>query len=336
MNIFDSIITQPFAALLKALYQFTGSYGLAIILFALVVKIVLLYFSARGKKAMMQTQRIQPKLKELQTQYKNDKVKYNEAVQKVYREENVSMTGGCLWSLLPFPILIALYGVIQRPFANLMGLAQEQITKIGEYLTNLAGVTLDPNAAYYQLSLSNLLHEHFGAVQSAFPDVADKLLDINYNFLGLNLAQTPGLNALVVIPLLSGATAFLSFWLSQKMMKNPAAQGSGKMMIYFSLGISVYFGFVLPALMGVYWISQNVFTAIQDIFLTKHYQKIMAAEDAKRAELAARRKAAEDAMKEELRQRRAEEIEAKKAKRKPGQTIYKMQNKPKPKKPDAE
>jgi len=332
--LFDFLIT-PFAWLLRELYLFTGNYGLAIILFALVTKILLLYFSARGKRGMMQTQRIQPKQQALAKQYEKDKTKYQQELQKLYQAEGVSMTGGCLWTLLPFPLIIALYGVIREPLKHMLGMTAEMVEQLKTFFTDTLHLDISGlNEGFQQLGLSDLLHKHFDEVQAAFPDWS--LININYNFLGLNLTQTPtlGFNWLIIIPILSCASAFLSMWLTMKFNKSAGIQqaaGQNKFMMLLSPAMSLWFSFILPALMGVYWIAQGLIGVVQDYFLTKHFAKVFAEEDAKKAEFEARKKAAEEAMKEELRQRRAESVADKKKKRKPGQTIYKMQKKPKPK-----
>ena len=110
-----SLILKPFAWLLLTLYNLVNNYGLALILFSLVVKVVLLYFSAKSKKGMMKTSRLQPKIKDLEKRYSGNKAKLNEELQKLYRENEVKPMSGCLWSLIPFPILIGLYSVIRLP-----------------------------------------------------------------------------------------------------------------------------------------------------------------------------------------------------------------------------
>ncbi len=357
-DIWNFLIVKPFSWLLSFFNSFTGNYGLAIILFAVVVKVILLYFSARGKRSMMQTQRLQPKLKELEKKYQNDRAQYQMAVQQLYKSEGVSMMGGCLWSLLPFPILLALYGVIRSPFETIMGFTppgtdpvpletiHNAVANAGADLSTITDATTKAplfSSPYYQLDLSNALHEPFAQVRDTVgAEIGSKLVDINYNFLGLNLAATPTLdfNWLIIIPILSGLTAFLSMRLSTKMTAkitgNVQQPGQGKMMMLMMPALSVYFGFIMPALMGVYWIANNVLGAVQDYFLTKHYMKKFAEEDERRAELDARRKAAEAAMKQEQRERRAAKIEEQKKKRKPGTTVYKMTNKPAPKKKDSE
>lgn len=126
MSLWD-IIVWPFARLLEILYNWTDSYGLAIILFALVVNLILLPFMAKSKKGMMKTTRIQPQLKELEKKHRGNQQKYQQEVMKLYKEQGASPTSGCLWSLIPFPILIALYSVIRQPLGSMMGLGDESI-----------------------------------------------------------------------------------------------------------------------------------------------------------------------------------------------------------------
>ena len=103
------LITVPFGWLLNFLYQFTGNYGLSLILFAILVQIVLLPITAKSKKSMMKMTRMQPKLNAIREKYANDQQKQQEAIQQLQKEEGASMgCGGCLWSFVPLLILIPL------------------------------------------------------------------------------------------------------------------------------------------------------------------------------------------------------------------------------------
>ena len=93
----------PFAWLLRALYELTSSYGWALVLFTVVIKLIMLPFQMKSKKSMMRMSRFQPMIKEIQTRYKNNQVKMNEELQRLYAEEGVNPMSGCLWSFLPFP-----------------------------------------------------------------------------------------------------------------------------------------------------------------------------------------------------------------------------------------
>ena len=121
------IILQPFAWLLLFFYNLFSSYGLALILFGIVVKLVLFPVTLKSKKSMIQTSMLSGKMQQLQKQYGKDRERYNLEVQKLYEREKINPMGGCIWSLIPMFILILLYGVIREPLTYFMQLSKEQI-----------------------------------------------------------------------------------------------------------------------------------------------------------------------------------------------------------------
>lgn len=121
------IILQPFAWLLLFFYNLFSSYGLALILFGIVVKLVLFPVTLKSKKSMIQTSMLSGKMQQLQKQYGKDRERYNLELQKLYEKEKVNPMGGCVWSLIPMIILILLYGVIREPLTYFMQLSTEQI-----------------------------------------------------------------------------------------------------------------------------------------------------------------------------------------------------------------
>ena len=129
MNISD-IIRVPFGYLLDWLYQFTTNYGLALILFSLIVKIVLLPLNAKSKKSMLKMSRIAPLQKALEAKYGDDKAKYQQELMALYKEEGVSTTGGCLWAFIPLLILWPLYYVIREPITYMLHFSAEQAAQI--------------------------------------------------------------------------------------------------------------------------------------------------------------------------------------------------------------
>ena len=108
-NGIGDLIKIPFGYLLDWLYQFTTNYGLSLIIFAILIKVVLLPASIKSKKSSMKMSRLSPRVQALQEKYAGDQQKQNEAVQALYKEEGVSMGGGCLWSLVPMLILFPLH-----------------------------------------------------------------------------------------------------------------------------------------------------------------------------------------------------------------------------------
>lgn len=120
-----SFLAQPFGMLLKTIYDLIGNYGVSIIVFTIVTKLLLVPLTMKQMKSMKQMQEIQPKIKELQEKYKNDKEKLNIKTMELYKEQNVSPFGGCLPLLIQFPIIIGLFAVLREPVKY--GIAVEAI-----------------------------------------------------------------------------------------------------------------------------------------------------------------------------------------------------------------
>ena len=125
-----SVFLYPFAWILRMLYLLVQNYGIALILFSLVIKFILLPLNMKSKRSMMKTSRLTPKLKALEQKYGDDKLKYQQEVSKLYKEEKISPMGGCLWSLIPLIIMIGLYYVVRQPMTYLMNLSTDEINSI--------------------------------------------------------------------------------------------------------------------------------------------------------------------------------------------------------------
>lgn len=100
------LITLPFAALLRLIYSLSGSYGLSIIFFSLVVTLIMMPFQMKSKRSMVRMGKLSNRQMELQKQYANNQQKYQEELAKLYQEENINPMGGCLWSLLPMFVIV--------------------------------------------------------------------------------------------------------------------------------------------------------------------------------------------------------------------------------------
>lgn len=138
MSTIGYYICVPFAWVLRTFYELTGSYGWALVLFTIVVKLITLPFQMKSKKSMMRMNLFQPKIKEIQTKYANNPQKMNDEIQMLYAKEGVNPMSGCLWSFLPFPILIALYSIIRQPLSRFMMLSKDVVTEITTLATTLA------------------------------------------------------------------------------------------------------------------------------------------------------------------------------------------------------
>ncbi len=319
----------PFAWLLRVLYHLFDNYGVALILFSLLTKLILLPFTAKSKKSMMKTSRLGPKLKELEARCGDDKLKYQQEMQALYKKEGVSPMSGCLWSLLPLVLLMALYYVIRQPMTYLMQLTPDQITQVQEFLTsnNLVELATSGRGSYYtEIVMAQAVYDNMDAIRTLIPDIATRAID--FHFLGVDLSTIPDWHwlfqgpytlagfGLFIIPVLSALSQFGSMILSQKLNGTVATNDKGekdedaaaaaaqsmKTMMYVMPLFSLWIGFSMPAAMCVYWIAQAVFNTGIDGILTVHYKKVYDAEDEIKREKAAE----EAAIEAEKEARRAE------------------------------
>ena len=156
---------KPFGAFLMLLVDTFNSYGWAILAFGLIVKIIMLPFQMKSKKSMMRTTMLQPRMKELEKRYGHNKQKYQEEVAKLYKDAKANPMSGCLWTLIPFPILIALYSVVRQPLTKLMNLTKEQITLLTDTVANMGLYTIPEKAdAYAEMTIANIISENFDAI----------------------------------------------------------------------------------------------------------------------------------------------------------------------------
>ena len=332
MSTIGYYICVPFAWVLRTFYELTGSYGWALVLFTIVVKLITLPFQMKSKKSMMRMNLFQPKIKEIQTKYANTPQRMNEEMQMLYAQEGVNPMSGCLWSFLPFPILIALYSIIRQPLSRFMMLSKDVLQTVvqsvadaGVDLTNIVMMDkatgapalkdgLYQMAAYGQINLVK-------AVQEMGLSTPDGWFNVNYKFLGLDLTATPweyvksftftwAVIGVILIPILAGLSQFVFSKLTMKTQPQADAAGGASMksMMYMMPLFSVYIAFIMPAALGVYWIAQSVFSLIQEAILNKTFSAKLSEEEEARfqARQADRQKRMEEARIQE-RQRKQEE-----------------------------
>ena len=330
----SDIIRVPFGYLMDWLYQFTSNYGMALILFAILVKLILLPATAKSKKSSMKMSRLAPRVQALQKKYEGDQQKQNEAVQALYKEEGVKMGGGCLWSMLPLFLLLPLYAVVRQPIQYMLHETVEVAEQIVEAIKTAAPDLFGKNAYYDQMIAAAHLNEY----GEQFKDIVahpETLEGVKFTFLGIDLGAVPNWKFWqwsfenkadiwptvggVLIALLSCGSQVLSMLISQKMnnslvtdekglqdketAKKSQANQSGKIMLWMMPLMSLWIGFTIPAALSLYWFAQGIVSLIIDVVLTKRYRKIYDAEDAERLAKALE-KEQQEAEKERLRAER--------------------------------
>ena len=310
------IVQVPFGWLLAFLYQLTSNYGWALIIFAFVVKLVLLPATAKGKKSSMKMSRLTPRIQEIQKKYADDQQRQSAEMQALYKAEGVSMGGGCLWSFLPILVLIPLYAVVRQPIVYMLGETAEAAKTIVDTIAAQLPELFPKSSEYYhQMVAAPLIPQYVDALKAALPEIGETTLEgINFNFLGINLAAIPqwkvwtwditAQNNLwyyiggALMPLLSAGGQLVSMLISQKMnnslvtnekgledketAKNSQANQQMKIMMWMGPIMSIWIGFSMPAALSLYWFAQGIVTTLSDVYLTRKYRKIYDAEDAER------------------------------------------------------
>lgn len=287
-----------------------GNIAIAIILFTLLVKLLMLPLTAKQSKMMKLNSIIGPEVRAIQNKYKDKKgdqnamLKMQEETKAVYAKYGTSQMGGCVQMLIQFPILLALYRVFQRIpmyvtslkalFINILGDGGNGIMSAADYSdfmsntfntgtlakidwSNVNDAVVAMNS--FTTEQWNLLKEHFTSYASVIADNQAKITEMN-TFLGINVSQVPtlALNIAILIPILSGVTQYISVRVSQgKSNKddsdNPAA-ASMKMMNIFMPIMSAFIAFSVPAGLGLYWIATAVIQTIIQICINRYYDKL--------------------------------------------------------------
>ena len=271
-NFFGSIL----GYLLWFLYTIFKNYGVAIILFTIIVKAMMFPFSIKSQKSMAAQSRLANKQKELQTRYANDKMKYNEELQKLYEKEGVNPGGGCLMTLLPFPIMLGIYYSVIYPLSNTLHIAKETIAQATDFVSKIPGIA--STNQYVELEIVknfSVLKDHL-MMFSAEDIEKIEFFSKGFKFLGLDLLATPNASSFAsmmwIIPVLALVTYWGQTFIMQKLQ--PQQQSGGgcmKAMLYIMPLLSAYWAFIMPGAVGFYWIISAVVGFVQSIVTHKYF-----------------------------------------------------------------
>lgn len=330
----SDIINVPFGWVLGQLYRLTGNYGIALVIFAVIVYMALLPITAKSKQSTMKMSRLQPRIQDIQRRYASDPQKQNEAMQKLYQEEGLSMYTGCLWSFVPLLVLLPLFTIIRNPIVYMLGQSEEVAAQIVEIIKGINPGIFSANSYYDQVTAASVMGQYAEQIKEALPELsAATLAGVNFNFLGINVGSVPTFTfwnwdsydwahiGLFLIPFLSAGANFLQSEImmrsnnsvitnengvqDEETAKNSAAAQTNTMMKWMMPLMSLWIGFSASAALSIYWLVGGVVRTIQDVILTKRYRKIYDAEDAVRLQKLMEEEAAE-AERERIRaQRRA-------------------------------
>ena len=270
-----SFISIPMGWVLKQISViFNGNFAWAVLAFTILVNALLIPLSVKSQKASVQQARIKPKMDALKKKYGSDPKRYNEEVQKLYTEEKVSMSGGCLPLIIRLVLMMGVYYAIYSPLQYVLNVPTDTINQAIEAAKS-AGITLAQGRE--QITLLGLIQSGNEALSKIIsPETVNA---VNFNFFGINLTDTPkfGLSLSAIelnwlIPFAAFAAAMLSSIISLAMQKkaNPDAPNMAFMMLSMPI-ISLVIVFSMPCAVGFYWACSSLISGLIQAGVQKWY-----------------------------------------------------------------
>lgn len=263
--------------MLRMIYSFVDNFGLAIILFTIVIKLLMLPLSIKQQKSMTKMQRVRPLLEYVQKKYKDDPQRMQQETMKIYKEEGASPAGGCLPLLIQLPILIGLYRVIQRPLTYILNLPAKEITLLKKAVVETVDKFKGMKAGNVpEIDIFSNIEAIADKVGEGLSETVEKVASLNFELFGIDFSQTPDfmgeITWLWLVPILAAGTAYLTSYVTRKLQAMPQTeqqQSSMKTMNMIMPMMSAVFCFMLPAGVGLYWIMSNVVQIAQTFLLSK-------------------------------------------------------------------
>ena len=264
-----STISNLFGYLLNFLYELVNNnFGVAIILFSILLRIILLPITIKQQKSMQKTNKIQGKIKELQFKYKNNPEMLNKETMELYKREKISPFSGCLSAIIQIIIILSVFYLVSRPLTYMKKVDQSVIdnykTEIKEEYGSISN--------YYEIEI----------IQKKASE--NEAVNINMNFLGLDLSKVPNKNlndiTVYIIPALYVISSFISIKLTTSAQNKKKSDENGvnevdtmtqmnKSMSYMMPVMAVSIAFIAPLGLALYWFVSNVLMICERFIIKK-------------------------------------------------------------------
>ena len=270
-------ISSLFGYLLNALYTVFNNYGVAIIVFSIILRIILIPITIKQQKSLKKSAALQEEMKEIQRKYKNNPEKLNQETIDLYKREKMSPFAGCFSSIIQLVIILAVFWLVSQPLTYMKRL---DASIINEYKTQLQQE--GTNQTYAEIAIIN----RFGA--------EDERVRLNMEFLGLDLSKVPSSNmndwTVYIIPALYVISSIVSIKLTNSFNKKKkeqkkaitdgkdlqvqeepneleAMEAMNKNMMYMMPLMSVFIAFIAPLGLALYWFVSNVLMIVEKVII---------------------------------------------------------------------
>lgn len=284
-----------FGYLLKILYDLVNNYGLAIILFTLIIKLLLLPLSIKQHKTMKKSTKLQEKMKTIQFKYKNDPEKMNQEVMELYKSEKMSPFSGCLTTIIQLLLLLSIFYLVRNPLTYMEKISKDDINK---YVSELQEAGKNVSSVYPEI---DLIREYEWLKEKNPEDENINKVNLQMNFIGLDLSKIPQQNmtdyTVYIIPILYIVSSFISIRMTTSMQQRSkkeetvdviednesgkelipkeksdevdTAMQTNKMMSWMMPIMSISIAFVAPLGLALYWLISNILMILERLILDK-------------------------------------------------------------------
>ncbi len=301
------LLSDLFGYLLNILYNVFNNYGIAIILFSIILRIILVPITISQQKSMKKTSKIQKETQELQKKYKNNQEKLNQEIMELYKREKMNPFSGCLSAIIQIVIILSVFWLVSQPLTHMKHVQESEIYK--EYTKKVEESS--NKSSYKEIAIINAAETDYQEITNNLQkdEIEDKEqlenkrnelenLRLNMSFLGLDLSKVPtqSLNdyKVYIIPVLYVISSFISIKMTTNMQNNrdknkeesgkgedsnelEAMQNMNKSMTYMMPIMSVSIALIAPLGLALYWLVSNVLMIIERVII----QKIMNSKEEK-------------------------------------------------------
>ena len=275
MDTLTDLIALPLGYVMEWCYRIVSNYGLAIILFTLLTKIILMPLSVWVQKNSIKMVEMQPELNRIKSKFFGDPDTIAEEQSKLYKKKKYNPLASLVPLVIQLVLLMGVVGVIYNPFEHLFRMPQEAIDAVNELASRLTGVPVSDSSI--QLAAIEAIKdpEYYGefmALADRLPDIdmavlLGRIRDFDLLFLGIDLSWNPSavLGISIAVPVVAGASSWLLCVAQNKSNVLQAEQSRLNKygMLIISVGLSLYLGFFVPAGIALYWVASNLFAIVQ-------------------------------------------------------------------------
>lgn len=283
-----------FGYLLELLYNLTSNYGLAIILFTIIIKLIFLPFSIKQQRTMKKSAKLQEKMKVIQFKYKNNPEKMNQEMMNLYKNEKMNPFSGCFTAIIQFLLLFSIFYLVRSPLTFMEKIPAENISK---YVSQIQESGKSVSGAYPEI---DIIREYNFLKEKNPEDANIDKINLQMNFLGIDLSKVPQQNltdfTVYIIPILYILSSFISIRLTTSMQEKAnkktkettidgttgkelvpeeenneldAVMQTNKMMSWMMPIMSISVALVAPLGLALYWLVNNLLMIVERVVLDK-------------------------------------------------------------------